>query len=124
NVMKKISLILIAFFSIQSLQAQTLNEVWNSVFGSKNSGSKTTTKSGSGISKSSLSNTEIVSGLKEALTVGSNNAGSKLHSVNGYFGNALIKILMPPEAKKVESTLRQLGMGNVVDKAILSMNRA
>ena len=31
---------------------------------------------------------------------------------------------MPPEAVKVEKTLRDVGMGNVVDKAVLSMNRA
>ncbi len=31
---------------------------------------------------------------------------------------------MPPEAKKVESTLRSVGLGNLVDNAILSMNRA
>ena len=31
---------------------------------------------------------------------------------------------MPPEAKKVESTLRSMGFGEQVDKAILSMNRA
>lgn len=31
---------------------------------------------------------------------------------------------MPPEAQKVESTLRSFGFGNIVDKAILSMNRA
>ena len=31
---------------------------------------------------------------------------------------------MPPEAQKVENTLRGIGLGSVVDKAILSMNRA
>jgi hypothetical protein len=35
-----------------------------------------------------------------------------------------VKILVPEEAKKVESTLRNLGMSSLVDKAILSMNRA
>lgn len=71
-----------------------------------------------------LSNTDIANGLKEALRIGAQNASGRLSAVNGFFGNALIKILMPPEAKKVETTLRQIGMGNVVDKAILSMNRA
>jgi len=32
--------------------------------------------------------------------------------------------LMPPEAQKVEATLRKVGMGKLVDDAILSMNRA
>ena len=41
-----------------------------------------------------------------------------------YFKNAVIKVLMPPEAKEVESKLRSMGMGNLVDDAILRMNRA
>ncbi|HYD20750.1 MAG TPA: DUF4197 domain-containing protein [Flavipsychrobacter sp.] len=73
---------------------------------------------------SSLSNSEVIAGLKQALEIGSNNAGSQLSALNGYFGNQLIKILMPPEAKKVEQTLRSIGMGSEVDKAILAMNRA
>lgn len=71
-----------------------------------------------------LGNGEIVNGLKEALTIGARNAGAKLNVTNGFFGNSLIKILMPPEAAKVEGALRQIGMGQLVDDAILSMNRA
>lgn len=72
----------------------------------------------------SLSEEEIVAGLKQALEVGSENAGDQLAAVDGYFGNQIIKILMPPEAEKVENTLRSIGLGSEVDKAILSMNRA
>jgi Protein of unknown function (DUF4197) len=75
-------------------------------------------------SKTGLSNDEIISGLKEALNVGTNNASQKLSNVDGFFKDAAIKILMPEEAKKVESKLRSLGMGKQVDNAILSMNRA
>jgi hypothetical protein len=75
-------------------------------------------------SKSGLSNDEIISGLKEALNVGTNNASKQLSAVDGFFKDAAIKILMPDEAKKVESKLRGLGMGKQVDNAILSMNRA
>lgn len=71
-----------------------------------------------------LSNEEIVSGLKEALSLGATNGASKLSAADGFFANAAVKVLMPPEAKKVESTLRAAGLGAVVDKAILSMNRA
>ncbi|MCW3106239.1 MAG: hypothetical protein JWQ09_745 [Segetibacter sp.] len=71
-----------------------------------------------------LSNADIVSGLKQALTIGTQNSTSQLSSVDGFFKNAAIKILLPEEAKKVESTLRNVGMGSLVDKAILSMNRA
>lgn len=66
---------------------------------------------------------QIAAGLKEALTVGAQNSTDRLSSVNGFFANAALKILMPPEAQKVESTLRSLGLGSVVDKAIQSMNR-
>jgi hypothetical protein len=71
-----------------------------------------------------LSNADITAGLKEALIVGANNSSQTLSATDGFFKNAAVKILMPEEAKKVESTLRSVGMGNVVDKAILSMNRA
>lgn len=71
-----------------------------------------------------LSNEDVVAGLKEALSVGARNSADKLSSVDGFFANAAIKVLMPEEAKKVESTLRNLGFGNMVDNAILSMNRA
>lgn len=71
-----------------------------------------------------LSKEEIIAGLKEALTVGTNNSTNLLSKTDGFFANAAIKILMPEEAVKVEKTLRRFGMGNLVDKAILSMNRA
>lgn len=71
-----------------------------------------------------LSNADIVSGLKEALTIGTQNSVNKVSSLDGFLKNAAIKILLPEEAKKVESTLRSVGMGNLVDKAITSMNRA
>lgn len=71
-----------------------------------------------------LSNDEIVAGLKEALTIGTDNAAKKLNKPDGFFANAALKILMPDEAKKAEAALRKVGMGALVDKAILSMNRA
>lgn len=77
-----------------------------------------------GISNKGLSSADISSGLKEALSKGATNAAKKLASVDGYFGNAAVKILMPPEAQKIEKKLRQFGMGKQVDDAILSMNRA
>jgi hypothetical protein len=73
---------------------------------------------------SSLSNEEIIAGLKEALSVGAQNSSGKLSALDGFFANAAIKVLMPAEAKKVEATLRNAGMGQMVDDAILSMNRA
>ncbi len=65
-----------------------------------------------------LTTQEIVSGLKQALTIGTQNSTNKLSAVDGFFANAAIKILMPPEAKNVESTLRNLGFGSVVKQPV------
>ncbi len=75
-------------------------------------------------SNRNLSNEDIISGLKEALRVGTDSSAHKLGKVDGYFADMAVKILMPEEAKKAEKTLRNFGMGKLVDKAILSMNRA
>src|SRR3982750_1624679 len=74
--------------------------------------------------KQSLSNDDVVNGLKEALNVGANNASKKLSATDGFFKDAVVKVLMPAEAQKVEKKLRSMGMGKLVDDAILSMNRA
>ncbi|OQP43060.1 hypothetical protein A4H97_13020 [Niastella yeongjuensis] len=71
-----------------------------------------------------LSTADIVAGLKQALEVGAQNSGNQLSALDGFFKNAAIKILLPEEAQKVEKTLRDLGMGSLVDKAVLSLNRA
>jgi hypothetical protein len=70
------------------------------------------------------SNLEIGNALKEALQQGTGKSADQLSAVNGFFGNAAVKILFPPEAKKVESTLRGMGMNKLCDNVILSLNRA
>lgn len=74
--------------------------------------------------KTALNTTEIASGLKEALNKGVETGTAKLSTVDGFFKDAAIKILLPPEAQKVEKTLRSAGFNKPVDEAILSMNRA
>jgi hypothetical protein len=71
-----------------------------------------------------LSSADVAEGLKAALDQGVTKGTSQLSALDGYLGNAAIKILMPPEAKKVEQTLRTMGLGKQVDEAITSMNRA
>ena len=75
-------------------------------------------------SGTSLSAADVAAGLREALSLGAQRGTRKLNAVDGFFANAALKILMPPEARKVEETLRSLGMGRQVDQAILAMNRA
>lgn len=77
-----------------------------------------------GTTSSSLSTDEVVAGLKEALSQGANNSSTKVSAVDGFFRDAAIKILLPAQVQKVEKKMRMLGMGKMVDNAILSMNRA
>ena len=66
---------------------------------------------------------EAALGIRQALNQGTGKAVSKLNTVDGFFSSAIYKILLPPEAKKIENTLRSLGMNSMVDKAILQINR-
>jgi len=110
--MKRTVLLIATFLlSLTLLNAQILKSISDKLAGSG--------KLGSG-----LSSDEIANGLKEALQVGATKGSDKLSAVDGFFKDAAIKILMPEEAKKVEKTLRGMGLGAQVDDAILSMNRA
>jgi uncharacterized protein DUF4197 len=66
---------------------------------------------------------EAGQGIKEALLQGVSNAVLNLNKTDGFFGSEFYKMLLPPDAKKVETTLRKTGMGAQVDKAILAINR-
>lgn len=79
------------------------------------------------ISDSSSGGTDdntIVSGLKEALTIGTDKAVKNVSQTDGYFGNQLIKVLMPEKIQKVADVLKKVGYQKEVDDFILSMNRA
>lgn len=69
-------------------------------------------------------NTEISQALKQALEIGTRQGTSRLSEKDGFLGNLAVKILFPPEAQKVESTLRSLGLNTLADNIILSLNRA
>ena len=75
-------------------------------------------------SSGGLSTAEIVSGLKEALSLGAEKSSDKLSATDGFFKDAAVKILLPKEVQDIESKMRMLGMGKLVDNAVLSMNRA
>ena len=66
---------------------------------------------------------EAAQGIKEALGQGLVKAMLHFNQTDGFFKDALYKILLPPDAKKIENTLRDLGFNSMVDKAILQINR-
>jgi len=71
-----------------------------------------------------LSNADINAGLKEALTRGADAAVAQLGQKDGFFGNAALKIPLPPALQKAEKAMRMFGMGKQADELVLSMNRA
>ena len=108
-------LVSISLFAQKDSSLNGMFKKAGSLFGKKSS---TTGKS------SGLSGSEIVSGLKEALSIGAQKSGDRLSATDGFFKDAAVKILLPEQVRTVESKMRMLGMGKMVDNAELSLNRA
>jgi len=70
-----------------------------------------------------ITEAEAAQGIKEALGQGLDKAVTRLNTTDGFFKDQFYKILMPPDAQKVEQTLRSIGLNSLVDKAILQINR-
>lgn len=78
----------------------------------------------SGSALSALTNSDMIDGLKEALSVSTGNAIKSLGKTDGFFANTKVKIPMPEKLEMVESGLRKLGQDKYADEFILTMNRA
>ncbi len=85
---------------------------------------KVTQKQGTTAANGTPSSLEIGQGIKEALQIGVSAGADRLSVKDGFLGNLAVKILMPPEAQKVERTLRGIGLNKLCDNVILSLNRA
>ncbi len=70
-----------------------------------------------------LTTDEVGAGLKEALINGISKGSDLVSQMDGYFKNPEIKIPFPPDVKKVEDRLRQIGLGGEVDKFVMTLNR-
>lgn len=70
-----------------------------------------------------LSEADCVAGLKQALSFGSDSAGTQLSRANGYFGDAAVKILLPPEAQQLITYASQIGLQPYINDVVLKMNR-
>lgn len=75
-------------------------------------------------SDSILSNTDIASGLRQALDLGIDKQVTKLTQTDGFFKNDLVKILLPEELQKVDDALRKIGLNNLADEGLKVLNRA
>lgn len=75
-------------------------------------------------SSSSLSEAEIGSGLKEALTIGSGNVVSQLGKSGGFSQDKAVYIPLPENLKKVRSAMKLVGMDGMLDDLELKLNQA
>ena len=71
-----------------------------------------------------LDDTKIASGLKDALSVGTEKAVAQVAKPGGYLDDAAIKILLPKNLQTAEKVLRGAGQGPKIDQFIASMNHA
>src|SRR5688572_10071439 len=108
--MKKLLAGIVLFLCTVQVKAQSINEIINAA--------------ASAVNASSLSNTDIAAGLKEALNVGTNKATEQSAKVDGFYKNPLIKIPYPSETKDMMSTLKKVGMSKQVKEFEKQLNRA
>ena len=73
---------------------------------------------------SELTNDEVISGLKEALSVGIKNSVSLTSVTDGFLGNVEIRLPFPPDAIKVKEKALNLGLSGQVEKFETTLNRA
>jgi len=72
-----------------------------------------------------LTEADVISGLKEALITGARNSATRLAAENGYYGDALIKIPLPDEAKMIVDNISKIPGGEkLMEDVVLRINRA
>ncbi|TCO09117.1 DUF4197 domain-containing protein [Natronoflexus pectinivorans] len=72
-----------------------------------------------------LTQTEVANGLREALKIGTDSAAGRLSQVNGYYGDELVRILLPPEASVITDNLNRIPGGDkLLEDVIIRINRS
>ena len=109
-----VAMTLIIFTTVSCLS--TLNAVASNVLGGSSSSSS---------KKSAFTNSEAVTAMKDALNEGIKSASSNLSQTNGYFGDAALKILLPPEAQPIMNVVNKIPGGQtLIDDVVLRLNRS
>jgi hypothetical protein len=117
--MKKI----ISFSAIAAAIAFSVTSAQAGFFDSLGFG-KSSTNSAASTALSSLSQDQMVGGLKDALGNGLQHAVAGLGHDGGFLTNAAVKITMPEKLQSVEKAARAMGQGALVDQFEATMNHA
>ncbi|MCC6371795.1 MAG: DUF4197 domain-containing protein [Bacteroidia bacterium] len=116
--MKKILLVLF-IAATQLLPAQIFKGIIN-----KDSLAKKVKTITNVITPGKLTNEEVIKGLKEALSVGTNSSTQLASKLDGFYKNKDIFIPWPQEAKDMKAKLVKMGFTKKVDEFEMSLNRA
>ncbi len=114
--MKKVLFPILLIVSIVACTTQQLQESANAAKDAINSGTKP--------ASNPLTNDEVISGLRDALTVGTNNSSAFASKIDGFYKNPTLFIPFPPEAQKVKDWATKLGMNDQLDKFVMTLNRS
>jgi hypothetical protein len=119
--MKKVFLSSFAIILVlSSCDSQNLKKIGKQAQNAANDVLKTDSKTGS----NSLTNEEVIQGLKDALTVGTNNSTAFASKLDGYYKNPALFIPFPAEAQKVKDYATKAGLNAQVEKFEMTLNRA
>lgn len=117
--MKKLVPVFIAVaLIVNSGDAQILKDIGKTASDVINTTTNTNT------TKSTLTNDEVINGLREALTVGTNQSTALASKMDGFYKNPAIFIPFPPEAQKVKDYANKIGLAAQVTKFEVTLNRA
>lgn len=81
-------------------------------------------KSSAEVIGANLSDSEIVSGLKDALGVGAEKVIKQLSAADGFNGDKAVRIPLPKSLEKARSIAEKAGLGSQLDDLELKLNRA
>lgn len=111
----KLSVLLIPIVSISLVSCDVLNQA---------AGVLTTPSSTGQASVPKLSNDEVISGLREALSVGIKNSVNLTSVTDGFLKNDAIRLPFPPDAIAVKEKALNWGLNGQVEKFETTLNRA
>ena len=120
NINLKIVVFMCAFVTAPSLAVD-----WSGIGKDLLEGAKSqSSNSNSSNAGANLSNGDIASALKQALTIGSGNVVSQLGKSGGFSNDSNIYIPLPESLNKVKSALKLVGMDGMLQDLELKLNAA
>ena len=114
----------VTFGTLVVLAAAPASAGWQDWLKEKTQGLGGSGSGTSALTRSALSQEEMVSGLKEALSVGVRRAMDILGKQGGFLNDVAVRIPVPESMRQVESVLRRVGQDKLADDFVTTLNQA